>query len=210
MKQKIIVLGGSFNPPTIAHQVFLLSAIEALGADLGIFVPAPYPYVKKKMAKISENSIKVLNFLKDNHGKKMTSAEVAEALDLTTAQVNGTFTALSNKELGYREEATVTGTADISFLAITDEGKAADVSEISENGQKIMAYLKDVEGQNVTSADAADALEIDKRKFTGAFNALVKKGFAVRNSAKIEAPVTVKYLVLTDAGLAFDPTADAE
>ena len=162
------------------------------------------------MAKISENSIKVLNFLKENHGKKMTSAEVADALDLTTAQVNGTFTALSNKELGYREEATVTGTADISFLAITDEGMAADVSEISENGQKIMAYLKDVAGQNVTSADAAEALDIDKRKFTGAFNALVKKGFAVRNSAKIEAPVTVKYLVLTDAGLAFDPTADAE
>ena len=51
MKQKIIVLGGSFNPPTIAHQAFLLSAVEALGADLGIFVPAPYPYVKKKMAK---------------------------------------------------------------------------------------------------------------------------------------------------------------
>ena len=51
MKQKIIVLGGSFNPPTIAHQTFLLSAIDALGADLGIFVPAPYPYVKKKMTK---------------------------------------------------------------------------------------------------------------------------------------------------------------
>ena len=51
MKQKIIVLGGSFNPPTIAHQTFLLSALEALGADLGIFVPAPYAYVKKKMAK---------------------------------------------------------------------------------------------------------------------------------------------------------------
>lgn len=51
MKQKIIILGGSFNPPTRAHQKFLLSAIEALGADLGIFVPAPYAYVKKKMNK---------------------------------------------------------------------------------------------------------------------------------------------------------------
>ena len=97
------------------------------------------------MAKISENSIKVLNFLKDNHGKKMTSAEVAEALDLTTAQVNGTFTALSNKELGYREEATVKGAVDISFLAITDEGKTADVSEISENGQKIAEFLSENE-----------------------------------------------------------------
>jgi DNA-binding MarR family transcriptional regulator len=162
------------------------------------------------MAKISENSVKVLNYLKENHGKKMTSQDVADALDMSTATVNGVFTALSNKELGYREEGTVTGTADISFLAITDAGKDADLSEISENGQAIMAYLKDVDGQNVTSADAANALNIDKRKFTGAFNALVKKGLAVRNSAKIEAPVTVKYLVLTDAGLAFDPTADAE
>ncbi len=51
MNQKIIVLGGSFNPPTRAHQAFLLSAIEALGADLGIYVPAPYAYVKKKMNK---------------------------------------------------------------------------------------------------------------------------------------------------------------
>lgn len=161
------------------------------------------------MAKISENSVKVLNFLKENHGKKMTSQEVAEALDMSTATVNGVFTALSNKELGYREDATITGAVDISFLAITDEGMAADVSEISENGQKIIAYLKDVAGKNVTAADAAEALDIDKRKFTGAFNALVKKGYAVRNSAKVEGPVSVKYLVLTDAGLAFDP-ADAE
>ena len=161
------------------------------------------------MAKISENSIKVLNYLKENHGKKMTSSDVAEALELSTATVNGVFTALSNKELGYREEAKVTGTADISFLAITDAGMAADVSEISENGQKIMAYLKDVVGQNVTADDASEALDIEKKKFTGAFNALVKKGFAVRNTAKVEAPVTVKYLVLTDAGMAFDPT-DAE
>ena len=162
------------------------------------------------MAKISENSVKVLNYLKENHGKKMTSQDVAAALDLSTATVNGVFTALSNKELGYREEATVTGPVDISFLAITDEGKAADTTELSDNAKAIIAYLIDVEGQNVTSADAADALDIDKRKFTGAFNALVKKGFAVRNSAKVEGDVTVKFLVLTDAGLSFDPTADAE
>lgn len=158
------------------------------------------------MAKISENTVKVINFLKENHGKKMTSQEVAEALDMSTATVNGVFTALSNKELGYREEATITGAVDVSFLAITEDGKTADISEISENGQAIMGYLKDVEGQNVTSDDACAALNIEKRKFTGAFNSLVKKGLAVRNSAKVEGPVTVKYLVLTDAGLAFDPT----
>ena len=157
------------------------------------------------MAKLSENSVKVINYLKENHGKKMTSQEVAEALDMSTATVNGVFTALSNKELGYREEATIPGAVDVSFLAITDAGKDADISEISENGQKIMEYLKTVEGQKVTADDASDALEIDKRKFTGAFNALVKKGLAQRIAAKVEGTVTVKYLVLTDAGLAFNP-----
>jgi len=162
------------------------------------------------MAKMSENSIKVINYLKENAGKKLTSQDVAEALDLSVSTVNGVFTALSNKKLGYREEATITGAVDISFLAITEDGETADLSEISENGQKIMAYLKDVKGQNVTATDAADALDIEKRKFTGAFNALVKKGLAVRNAAKVEGPVTVKYLVLTDEGMSFDPNEITE
>ncbi len=161
------------------------------------------------MAKLSENSINVINYLKANHGKKMTSQDVAAALGMSTATVNGVFTSLSNKELGYREEGTVTGAVDISFLAITVDGKNADVSEISDNGKAIVDYLKSVEGQNVTTDDAVEALGIEKRKFTGAFNALVKKGYATRNAAKVEAPVTVKYLVLTDAGLAFSPE-DAE
>ena len=160
------------------------------------------------MAKISENSVKVLNYLKENHDKKLTSKDVAEALGISLATVNGVFTALSNKELGYREKAEVPGTMDISFLALTDAGKGADISELSENGQKIMEYLRANDGENLTADDAAAALEIDKRKFTGAFNALVKKELCERVSAKIEAPVTVNYLVLTDAGLAFDTDAE--
>lgn len=164
------------------------------------------------MAKLSENSVKVINFLKENNGKKMTSQDVAEALDISVSSVNGVATALHNKGLCDREKATVTGAIDISFLTITDEGKAADTTELSENGQRIMDYLKTVEGQKVTSDDAAEALELEKRKFTGAFNSLVKKGLAARCPAKVEGPVAVTYLVLTDDGMAFDPTAidDAE
>ena len=162
------------------------------------------------MAKMSENSIRVISYLQENGNKNLTSQDVAEALDMSVATVNGVFTALSNKELGYRKEGTVTGAIDVSFLAITEEGKAADTTELSDNAKAIMAYLKDVEGQNVTSEDASVALDIDKRKFTGAFNALVKKGFAVRNAAKVEGEVTVKYLVLTDAGMAWAPETDAE
>lgn len=160
------------------------------------------------MAKISENSVKVLNFLKENNDKKMTSQDVAAELGLSIATVNGVFTALSNKELGYREDATIAGTKDISLLTITDEGKTADVSEFSENAQAVIAYFKTVEGEQITSDDAAAALDIEKRKFTGTFNALVKKGLCARNTVTVEAEVPVKYLVLTDKGLAFDPEAE--
>lgn len=159
---------------------------------------------------MSENCVKVLNLLKENAGKKMTSADVAEALGLSKATVNGCFTALQKKELGYREEATVPGTAEISFLSITEAGKVADTSEMSDNAQAIISYLKGAEGENLTLDDLSEAIDIEKRKVNGAFNALVKKELCVRTPATIAADVTVKYLVLTDAGMSFDPTADAE
>ena len=49
MNERIIVMGGSFNPPTIAHQRLLLGAVNALGANKGIFVPSSHAYVKTKM-----------------------------------------------------------------------------------------------------------------------------------------------------------------
>ena len=49
MNERIIVMGGSFNPPTIAHQRLLLGAVNALGAHKGIFVPSSHAYVKTKM-----------------------------------------------------------------------------------------------------------------------------------------------------------------
>ena len=49
MNKLIVVMGGSFNPPTIAHQRLLLGAVNALGADKGIFLPSSHAYVKTKM-----------------------------------------------------------------------------------------------------------------------------------------------------------------
>ena len=49
MKEIIIVMGGSFNPPTIAHQRLLLGVVNVLGADKGIFVPSSHTYVSIKM-----------------------------------------------------------------------------------------------------------------------------------------------------------------
>ena len=49
MAERIIVMGGSFNPPTIAHRRLLLGAVMAVGADKGIFVPSSHAYVSIKM-----------------------------------------------------------------------------------------------------------------------------------------------------------------
>ena len=47
--RKVVVMGGSFNPPTVAHYRLMKAAIDALGAEIGIFVPVSDAYLKRKM-----------------------------------------------------------------------------------------------------------------------------------------------------------------
>lgn len=47
--KRIIVMGGSFNPPTSAHYKLLLAAVDALDAGIGFFVPVSDAYLKRKM-----------------------------------------------------------------------------------------------------------------------------------------------------------------
>lgn len=47
--RRIVVMGGSFNPPTVAHRKLLLAAVDSLRADAGIFVPSSEKYVERKM-----------------------------------------------------------------------------------------------------------------------------------------------------------------
>ena len=51
MTNRIVVLGGSFNPPTIAHLELMRSAMDAIDACQGLFVPTAQAYVSKKMKK---------------------------------------------------------------------------------------------------------------------------------------------------------------
>jgi nicotinate (nicotinamide) nucleotide adenylyltransferase len=48
-KKKVVVMGGSFNPPTLAHYKLMKSAVDALEADIGFFVPVSDAYLKRKM-----------------------------------------------------------------------------------------------------------------------------------------------------------------
>ena len=86
---------------------------------------------------------------------------------------------------------------------------------MKENSKKVLNYLKDAQGDNVTSADVAEALGLEKRQVDGIFtSALARKGLGVRVPAEIElddgSHKAVKFLKLTDAGMAFDPDAEVE
>jgi predicted transcriptional regulator len=127
---------------------------------------------------------------------------VAEALDLGKATVNGAFTAMQKKGLGVRVEAEIPGAVEVTFLSVTEEGRAADLSEMGETIQKIVEFLSNTK-DHVTLDDLAAAIGVEKRSVNGSFNSLVKKGLCARTPAKVEAMVPVKYLALTEAGMAY-------
>ena len=51
MTDSIVVMGGSFNPPTLAHLALMRAALQAADACQGIFVPTGHAYVLRKMKK---------------------------------------------------------------------------------------------------------------------------------------------------------------
>lgn len=55
--KKIVVLGGTFNPPTFEHLNLMLRAIKDLNAEFGIFVPASDSAVRQKIEPQPNNEI---------------------------------------------------------------------------------------------------------------------------------------------------------
>lgn len=86
---------------------------------------------------------------------------------------------------------------------------------MKENSKKVLNYLKSVNGEQVTAADVAEALGLEKRQVDGIFtSAIQRKGMGVRTPAEVELEdgthKAVKFLSLTPAGMAFDPDAEEE
>lgn len=88
------------------------------------------------------------------------------------------------------------------------------MAAMKENTRKIFDYLKENDGKDLTAADVAEALGMEKRSVDGSFTSFQKKGLGVREPAEVEnadgSHSKVKYLRLTEAGLAFDPDAAQE
>ena len=86
---------------------------------------------------------------------------------------------------------------------------------MKENTKRVFEYLKKV-NDNVTAADVADALGLEKKSVDGIFtSAIQKKGYGVRIPAEVElddgSHRPVKFLKLTDAGMSLDlEQVDAE
>ena len=86
---------------------------------------------------------------------------------------------------------------------------------MKENSKKVLNYLKEVNGENVTAADVAAALGLEKRQVDGIFtSAIQRKGLGIRTPAEVEledgSHKAIKLLSLTPAGMAFDPDAADE
>lgn len=86
---------------------------------------------------------------------------------------------------------------------------------MSENSKKVLNYLKEINGEQVTAADVAEALGLEKRQVDGIFtSAIQRKNLGVRTPAEIELEdgthKAVKFLSLTPAGMDFDPDAVEE
>lgn len=86
---------------------------------------------------------------------------------------------------------------------------------MKENSKRVLEYLKTVNGTNVTAADVAAALGLEKKSVDGIFtSAIQRKKLGVRVPAEIELEdgthKQVKFLTLTPEGMSFDPDADAE
>ena len=83
------------------------------------------------------------------------------------------------------------------------------------NTKRVFEYLQEINGANVTAADVAAAVGLEKKQVDGIFtSAIQKKNLGVRVPAEIELEdgthKTVKFLSLTPAGMSFDPDATDE
>ena len=75
------------------------------------------------------------------------------------------------------------------------------MAAMKENTKAIFMYLKEHNGEQITAQEIADALGLGVKSVIGSVNSFVKKEWAVRSEP-------VKFISLTEAGLAVDPDQD--
>lgn len=86
------------------------------------------------------------------------------------------------------------------------------MAAMKENTRKIFDFLKAHNGEDLTAADVAAAVGLEKRQVDGSFTSFQKKGWGIREEAEREeadgSHSKVKFLRLTQDGLNYDPDAE--
>lgn len=77
----------------------------------------------------------------------------------------------------------------------------------SENASRALDFLQKNPTTDLTAPELADQLGITAQQMNGTFTGLVRKGLGVRVESEVDGK-TVKFLRLTDAGMAVDPFAE--
>ena len=79
----------------------------------------------------TEKSKVLVNYLREHQGEDLTAADVAAALGVEKRSIDGTFTSLQKKEVGFRQEAEREmedgSHQKVKFLRLTDTGKTCDL-----------------------------------------------------------------------------------
>lgn len=83
---------------------------------------------------------------------------------------------------------------------------------MKESTKTIIKYLQAHNGEDMTAADVAEALGLEKKSVDGTFTAaLQRKGYGYREEAEVEIEegkhAKIKFLKLTDAGVNYDVDA---
>lgn len=144
-------MGGSFNPPTLAHYMLMKYAIEVLNAEYGYFVPVSDAYLRRKMRHThppivlsSELRIKMLQAMCSDDKMKVCEKEIG------TVEARTLPTLISFKEeFPEYELYFVMGDDKLELLShLAEKGAFFDISNVilySRNLEGIEESLKNNE-----------------------------------------------------------------
>jgi len=145
---KIVVMGGSFNPPTLAHYRLMRQAIEAIDAIHGYFVPVSDAYLRRKMRHAHppvvlspELRIKMLQAMCSEDKMKVCDKEIG-TIEARTLPTLKSF----KQEFPECELYFVMGDDKLELLShLTEKGKFFETSNVilySRNQEGIEESLK--------------------------------------------------------------------
>lgn len=89
---------------------------------------------------MTEGSRKVFNFLKDNYGEKLTTADIATSLGISGPTVTGSVNGLTKKGYAVRTEEVLPGDngkeVKVKYISLTEEGMNFDPDAVEEKAEK--------------------------------------------------------------------------